>query len=72
MHSVKTKPSADGIEVWNNLSAKVKDNLTLYLAGENGQPVEIGMFTCANCPEVKTCPFAFDAYNTDGDCLKDK
>lgn len=25
--------------------------------------------TCWNCPENKTCKVAWDAYNTDGDCL---
>jgi len=25
--------------------------------------------TCATCPDVGTCPYAWDLYNTDGDCL---
>lgn len=25
--------------------------------------------TCNDCPNKKTCPFAFDPFNTDGDCL---
>lgn len=28
--------------------------------------------TCKGCPDVKTCEFAWDPYNTDGDCLADK
>ena len=28
--------------------------------------------TCWNCAEKDTCEFAFDPYNTDGDCLMDK
>jgi hypothetical protein len=26
-------------------------------------------FTCYECPDNATCEFAWDAYNTDGDCL---
>jgi len=69
---VKTKVTPDALEVWDNIEPKVKENLTLFLADIIGHPVGVRDFTCANCPEVKTCPFAFDAYNTDGDCLKDK
>jgi hypothetical protein len=29
-------------------------------------------FICNNCPEVDTCEFAWDLYNTDGDCVADK
>ena len=25
--------------------------------------------TCDTCPDNDTCEFAFDAYNTDGDCI---
>ena len=28
--------------------------------------------TCDHCPEADTCPFAWDLYNTDNDCLADK
>ena len=28
--------------------------------------------TCNWCPDVGTCPFAWDRYNTDGDCLAEK
>ena len=28
--------------------------------------------TCTNCPENKSCLYAFDAYNTNGDCLAEK
>jgi hypothetical protein len=26
-------------------------------------------FTCADCKDADTCDFAFDPYNTNGDCL---
>jgi hypothetical protein len=28
--------------------------------------------TCNNCPDKATCHYAFDAYNTNGDCLTSK
>jgi hypothetical protein len=28
--------------------------------------------TCWNCSDNGTCPWAWDPYNTDGDCLADK
>jgi hypothetical protein len=28
--------------------------------------------TCIECSEAKTCQFAFDFYNIDGDCLMEK
>ena len=29
-------------------------------------------FTCDTCKDNDNCEFAFDAYNTDGDCLASK
>lgn len=29
----------------------------------------IKRFTCFNCDSSPTCEFAYDLYNTDGDCL---
>lgn len=31
-----------------------------------------GKSTCEECPLRRTCVYAFDPYNTDGDCLLDK
>lgn len=28
--------------------------------------------TCKDCEDNNTCPFAWDAYNTYGDCLMEK
>jgi hypothetical protein len=28
--------------------------------------------TCVKCPHADTCDFAFDQYNTNGDCLAQK
>ena len=35
-------------------------------------PVAKTGFTCDGCSSVKRCPWAFDAYNTGGDCLAEK
>jgi hypothetical protein len=32
----------------------------------------LDIFTCNNCSEKETCPFAWDHYNTNGDCLAEK
>ena len=29
-------------------------------------------FTCADCLHITRCPFAFDGYNRNGDCLAEK
>lgn len=29
-------------------------------------------FSCLECPQNKTCQYAWDAYNTGGDCLAEK
>lgn len=29
-------------------------------------------YTCSNCSVHEICPYAYDSYNTDGDCLADK
>lgn len=33
---------------------------------------DIDKFTCDDCRAQKTCDWAFDPYNTDGDCLAEK
>ena len=30
------------------------------------------MLTCYDCKQWQDCPFAFDCYNTDNECLADK
>lgn len=29
-------------------------------------------YTCFYCPEAGSCPYAWDDYNTDGECLAEK
>jgi hypothetical protein len=33
---------------------------------------DIQEFSCDACGARRTCPFVFDAYNTNGDCLAEK
>ena len=35
-------------------------------------PPPIEEFTCYDCPLWQKCEFAFDLYNTDGECLASK
>ncbi len=37
-----------------------------------GEVLHRDRITCTNCPDNDVCEFAFDGYNTDGDCLADK
>lgn len=68
----KYAPTPEAIEVFNNLPNSFKESLKLVGLGfpDDGPPIEI--FTCADCPHVDKCEFAFDAYNTDDDCLAEK
>jgi hypothetical protein len=34
--------------------------------------IQIVSFTCDDCPSAPSCEFAFDLYNTNGDCLAEK
>lgn len=34
--------------------------------------VDMKSFTCTSCNQQSYCSFAFDLYNTDGDCLAEK
>lgn len=36
---------------------------------EHETPEAEAIFTCEECTDKRKCPFAFDAYNTNGDCL---
>lgn len=35
-------------------------------------PTSRETFTCFSCCSAATCPYVYDMYNTDGDCLKSK
>jgi hypothetical protein len=52
-------------QVWNELSDRIRVEFK-----EEG--FKFADFTCATCELVAKCEHAFDAYNTDGDCLVEK
>lgn len=42
------------------------------LRNEMSKLFEIDAFTCDECAQRFECPYSFDPYNTDGDCLAEK
>jgi len=34
--------------------------------------IRYSYITCDGCPRRHTCPYAYDPYNIDGDCLAEK
>ncbi|MEQ8822859.1 MAG: hypothetical protein RIC14_00620 [Filomicrobium sp.] len=53
------KTNADGYEV-----DQLRKRISKYFG--------IDTFTCDECDARYTCPYAFDPYNTNGDCLAEK
>jgi hypothetical protein len=45
------------------------DDKEQYLAAG---PLPVDRYTCSVCPVWRTCNYAFDDYNLDGDCLAEK
>ena len=58
-------PTKDGKDRYNGISTTHKRNLVHY-------KLKIEDFTCCDCPVVKECQYAYDAYNTQDDCLAEK
>lgn len=52
-------------------SEAYKEYVNKYHGLDSGLTV-FSKYTCAGCSLAKTCEFAFDGYNIDGDCLKEK
>lgn len=52
-------PSLDDLEF-----IKCKDNINDFVFR-----LKVGDVTCIDCPRNKTCPYRWDFYNTNGDCL---
>ncbi|MGN6103518.1 MAG: hypothetical protein ACTHU0_00195 [Kofleriaceae bacterium] len=67
-------------ELLRSLNVYVAERIQVEpLAGEVDRVVEtlhrwahVVPLTCDDCPHTATCPWAFDAYNTNGDCLAEK
>jgi len=34
--------------------------------------IRFSFITCDRCPQRHTCPYAYDPYNIDGECLAEK
>lgn len=48
------------------------EHLEGYLSAMDEAPIKKEDLTCFNCTENKTCKYAWDEYNTQGDCLASK
>ncbi len=53
----------------HELSGKVLGCWCKPLACHGDVLVELASYTCRICDAKDTCPFAWDRYNSDGDCL---
>ncbi len=61
-------------EPYRSLRLRVHElhfDILKLLSPDNGfaHPTKL---TCTNCPRLHTCEYAFDPYNTNGECLADK
>lgn len=56
------------------LSARTPEQLgTLRVMSiEDNGPCPSSGFTCDECTYADVCPYVYDWYNTDGDCLMEK
>lgn len=52
--------------------ARIRDVFETWHRTNPGTNGIVPECTCEKCPENRTCTLAFDMYNTDGDCLRDK
>lgn len=58
---------------WTRLLGKERtDEELAAIRAEVAKGWEIDEFTCDKCPDRYTCEYAFDMYNTNGDCLANK
>ena len=52
------------------LTGKDKRDSVINYLRDSG--IKWKFLTCDNCPSKNTCEWAYDGYNTDGDCLAEK
>ena len=50
----------------NEVQLRRKTMIAEYVR-ENGEPPK--EITCDSCQDPENCPYCYDLYNTDGDCL---
>ena len=67
--SIVTRPSFD---VDRNRERYVRLKLAARSVALDESFRPFSEYTCAECPSAPKCEFAFDGYNTDGDCLETK
>lgn len=53
-------------------SDKILQELRKFVVMRDFKGVDDVAFTCDGCARAPVCEFAFDAYNTNGDCLEMK
>lgn len=70
LHDLELRDAID--RVWAKVSSRTPAEPTIKsLVARNGVgPIE--SYTCHDCSQWQKCEFAFDGYNTNGDCLADK
>lgn len=66
---MKTKRSEIEAKSMEEIHAKQREIAAQILKEAN---ISFKYFTCDNCEDAYDCMYAFDPYNTDGDCLADK
>lgn len=66
------KPSGADQLYTDFLDRRLLAVLRLALTALGGPHVPPEGFTCDGCELASRCPYAFDAYNTDDDCLLEK
>jgi hypothetical protein len=65
-----TKPTAEAVRAYQeylDTCHAMEEQAGLPPTKLDDTPLE--RLTCADCPHIEVCEWAFDPYNTDGDCL---
>lgn len=60
------------LDVARNRERYVRLKLSARAVGDMKAFLSFPEYTCAECPKAPKCEFAFDRFNTDGDCLEAK
>lgn len=68
MPKVKVIQLEDGNVIFEEVEEEEKTDIITYLPFKPGD----ARCTCTDCPINGNCMYAWDDYNTDGDCLLEK
>lgn len=63
--------AVEGVMLLEEQRKKVHLEALKQFEGAPGDHTDV-VFTCDTCKQNDDCEFAFDAYNTNGDCLAEK